>query len=84
MSIVYKGIFFFLSTFVPRTVNPPVGGSSSGEPDIAGKTFDYVIVGGGLTGLTVANRLSEDSTRNLLPPSNRDSPNRSLRLGPRH
>ena len=30
---------------------------------IKGKTYDYVIVGGGLTGLVVANRLSEDKSR---------------------
>ncbi|KAE9990044.1 hypothetical protein EG327_001935 [Venturia inaequalis] len=29
-------------------------------------TYDYVIVGGGLTGLVVANRLSEDSTKTVL------------------
>jgi hypothetical protein len=28
--------------------------------DVSGKTFDYIVVGGGLTGLVVANRLSEN------------------------
>jgi len=27
---------------------------------VAGKQYDYVIVGGGVTGLIVANRLTED------------------------
>ena len=35
----------------------------SGEQDVGGQSFDYIVVGGGLTGLTVANRLSEDSSR---------------------
>lgn len=63
MSVLTASLFF-LSSFVPRIVNPFGGAPSSGEQDIAGRTFDYVIVGGGLSGLTVANRLSEDSSRN--------------------
>lgn len=61
MSLLIQSIFF-LSSFVPRILNPTPG-SNTGEPDVGGKTFDYVIVGGGLTGLTVANRLSEDLGR---------------------
>ena len=34
--------------------------ASTNPSDLDGKTFDYVIVGGGLAGLTVASRLSEN------------------------
>jgi choline dehydrogenase len=34
--------------------------------DVASQTWDYIILGGGLTGLTVANRLSENSTVKVL------------------
>ncbi|KAH7384659.1 hypothetical protein BKA66DRAFT_400758, partial [Pyrenochaeta sp. MPI-SDFR-AT-0127] len=64
MAFLIRSIFF-LSSFVPQILNPAPG-SSSGEPDVGGKTFDYIIVGGGLTGLTVANRLSEDRARTVL------------------
>lgn len=62
MSLIISGLTF-LSSFVPRIVDPFVPISNPGAPDVNGQSFDYVIVGGGLTGLTVANRLSEDLTR---------------------
>ncbi|KAH7093309.1 hypothetical protein FB567DRAFT_172326 [Paraphoma chrysanthemicola] len=40
--------------------------NNNGGQDVNGKTFDYIIVGGGLTGLVVANRLSEDEDRTVL------------------
>jgi len=33
----------------------------------AQKTYDYIIVGGGTTGLVVANRLTEDLSSTLCP-----------------
>jgi choline dehydrogenase-like flavoprotein len=54
---------FGLASFVPRILNPFGSIGNSGEQDVGGQTFDYIVVGGGLTGLTVANRLSEDSSR---------------------
>jgi choline dehydrogenase-like flavoprotein len=54
---------FGLASFVPRILDPFGSFGNSGEKDVGGQTFDYIIVGGGLTGLTVANRLSEDSSR---------------------
>jgi len=36
------------------------GSNTQNGNDVDGKTFDYVIVGGGTSGLVVANRLTED------------------------
>ena len=66
MSLILSGLLF-LSSFVPRITNPLNVGNSNGEPDVGGQTFDFIIVGGGLTGLTVANRLSEDSGCECFP-----------------
>jgi choline dehydrogenase len=43
-------------------LNPPLASrdvTANGD-DLNGKTYDYIVVGGGLAGLTVAARLSED------------------------
>ena len=42
------------------------GGVSSNPGDAASKTFDYIVVGGGLTGITVAARLAEDPAVSVL------------------
>ena len=55
--------FFLFASFLPNILSAPPQKPQSADSDIAGKTFDYIVVGGGLTGLTVANRLSEDSSR---------------------
>ncbi|KAL5375204.1 hypothetical protein DPSP01_011408 [Paraphaeosphaeria sporulosa] len=65
MRSLFNGFCFFNCwlPIISSTPKQPIPGS---EPDIAGKTFDYIVVGGGLTGLTVANRLSEGSRQSVL------------------
>lgn len=41
-------------------------GVTSNPLDAANNTYDYIIVGGGLTGLTVASRLSQDPRTTIL------------------
>lgn len=41
------------------------GSNNQKGNDVDGKTFDYVIVGGGTSGLVVANRLTEDRRSRL-------------------
>jgi choline dehydrogenase len=42
------------------------GGVTSNVWEAAWQTYDYVVIGGGLTGLTVAARLAEDPTTSIL------------------
>lgn len=35
------------------------------QPEVVNESYDYVIVGGGTSGLTVANRLSADARRKI-------------------
>ncbi|KAF1846928.1 GMC oxidoreductase [Cucurbitaria berberidis CBS 394.84] len=51
-----------VATLLGLTAALPNGNQSSGEVD----TYDYVIVGGGVTGLIVANRLTEDKNKTVL------------------
>lgn len=50
-----------VAAVLPFVVAVPTAGADVSS--IKNKTYDYVIVGGGLTGLVVAHRLSEQQTR---------------------
>lgn len=45
---------------------PPMADTLVTLEQVSGKTFDYIVVGGGTAGLVLATRLSEDSTKSVL------------------
>lgn len=56
-----------LPSQIRRSTTAGVSHGITSDPAALGnRTFDYVICGGGLTGLTVASRLSEDPNINVL------------------
>ncbi len=61
LSIIPVAVLAAPSRLVNRDTAPIYDGAS-----VNGKTYDYVIAGGGLTGVVLAARLSEDSSRSVL------------------
>lgn len=68
MGSLFNSVCLF-TCWLPNILKPLPPTAPSGETDISGKTYDYIVVGGGLTGLTVANRLSEDNSCRYFGPT---------------
>ncbi|CAG9952488.1 unnamed protein product [Clonostachys rosea f. rosea IK726] len=58
--------FFLLLNFVSCLNTSPSGNEPKRNLDSIKSSYDYIIVGGGTSGLVVANRLTEDSDKTVL------------------
>jgi len=59
-------LFISLASFALSAPPLKTAGVTSSSGAAAGKTFDYIVVGGGLAGITVAARLTENSAITVL------------------
>ncbi|KAF1345224.1 hypothetical protein BDV97DRAFT_372446 [Delphinella strobiligena] len=64
ISLLAAALPSLVSAYPSRSCSPH--GIITTADNVVNKTFDYIITGGGLTGLTVASRLSEDSNISVL------------------
>lgn len=58
--------FAALYTIIALSTSVAWAGITSDAGSLSGQHFDYIVVGGGLAGLTVANRLSADNSTSVL------------------
>ena len=70
MSVLFKllalGLSFAHVAALPNLLKRTDSGVTTDPSTANGQTFDYIIIGAGLTGVTVASRLTEDPTISVL------------------
>lgn len=65
LQFVFAALYASLASGSPALTKRSSGVTTSAAT-ANGQTFDYIVVGGGLTGMTVAARLAEDPTVTVL------------------